>query len=98
MRKSIFSLSLISIVFTGSLSLGQDLNRLHDRVKKLWELRQQENKLGALQLVEPQSRETFAKRSEFKVLGFEIVGFKPSASRGSYDVEVRAKVFLAQLG
>jgi hypothetical protein len=55
---------------------AQDLGQLRARATKFWELRKQGNRLDALDLIEPQSKQNYLKWQEAPLISFKVTGLE----------------------
>jgi hypothetical protein len=55
---------------------AQDLGQLRARVTKFWELRKQGDRLGVLDLIEPQSKQNYLKWKEAPFISFKVTGLE----------------------
>src|SRR5213595_886259 len=86
------------ILLTASAALAQDFSLLQDRATKLWELRKQGNKLDALQLIDPQSRQTYLQGNEPPIINFKVTGLEFTDDRNRIVVVSKVREVLPQIG
>src|SRR5262245_27962656 len=77
---------------------GQDLAQLKDRASKLWEFRVQSKKIDALQLIEPETRETYLQLNETPILSFKVFGLEFTDDPNRIDVFMKVRSVIANVG
>ena len=86
------------ILLTAWPAFAQDLSLLQDRAMKLWELRKQANKLDALQLIDPQTRQTYLQGNEPPIISFKVTGLEFTDDRNRIVVVSKVRQVLPQIG
>src|SRR5215510_13896868 len=82
-----------------SLSVSaQDLGQLPTRAAQFWQLRSQSNRLGALEFVDPDSRQLFAQGTESPILSFKVSGLEFSEDPTHIDVLVKVHSMIPGVG
>src|SRR5436190_24280163 len=89
---------LVFILLTAWPALAQDLSQLQDRATKLWDLRKQANKLDALQLIDPQTRQTYLQGNEPPIISFKVTGLEFTDDHNRIVVVAKIRQVLPQIG
>lgn len=94
--KIIFTLA--SLIVTALPLFSQDLGQLKDRVSRLWELRSQQKRLDALQLIDPETRDLYLQLNEAPLPNFKIAGMEFTDDNNHVDVLVKVHTLITNLG
>jgi hypothetical protein len=86
-------------VFLSGLPLfGQDLGQLNQRATRLWELRRQMNRVDALQLIEPETRQIYFQQNEQPITSFKISGLEFTGNPNRVDLLVTVRSIQPAVG
>ena len=90
----------LSVLFLLSVPIctAQDLNQLPVRASKFWELRKQGDKLGALDLIEPQTRQNYLKWRESPFTSFKVTALELTNDPNRVNVPVLVHFLLPGIG
>src|SRR5262252_1129710 len=91
---SALGLFLLSV----QVSSAQDLNQLPARVTKFWELRKQGDRLGALDFVEPGSKQNYLKWQESPFISYKVIGLEFTDDPNRLNVPVSVRFLLPEIG
>jgi len=77
---------------------GQDLKLLNERATRLWELRRQMNRVDALQLIEPETRQIYLQQNEQPISSFKVSGLEFTGNPNRVDLLVTVRSFQPAVG
>jgi len=85
------------VLFSSSI-FGQDLGQLPARASQFWGLLQQSNRLAAVELVDPETRQLYLQGTESPILGFKVSGLEFTDNAGRVDVIVKVRSLIPRAG
>src|SRR6185436_4264066 len=98
MRSRVFGLLLLSLLLHCISLSAQDLDQLRSRATKLWQLRQDTNKLEALNIIEPQTRADYIQWKEAPILSYTITGFEFTGEANRVHVLIKVHSIIPNIG
>jgi hypothetical protein len=98
MRSRVFGLLLLSLLLHDISLSAQDLDQLRSRATKLWQLRQDTNKLEALNIIEPQTRADYIQWKEAPILSYTITGFEFTGEANRVHVLIKVHSIIPNIG
>jgi len=86
------------VLLSGLPVFGQDLKLLNERATRLWELRRQMNRVDALQLIEPETRQIYLQQNEQPISSFKVSGLEFTGNPNRVDLLVTVRSLQPAVG